>query len=184
MKKLMIGLLAVVLLLGAGFVGGALTQTSGTQWLDAFGGRYMLEANNKLRVRGGAVTTSLVGVKNVVTPQGSLLANFLRLENKDGTLRVAIDSAGTFTVTNLVARIDSFPTTVATDTLAWAGATAGDVFTITEYLPAYSTTPDTGSSPYAFTIPTSGTVVVKRTKQTDASTLKSGAIYAIMKFDR
>jgi len=376
--------MVVALLVAVGWTDPVQAQTSGTKWEDAIGGRYLLEANNKVKVRGAASTNAVVAIRNQATAQGSLLANILALENKDGVVYFKVDSAGATTsrgletmdsaaiagvvkiggatsngtstlylkglsarlyiarfysssgtekasidtvgkatvvglvttgaitatsqtiasgavtstglssfqrsdfgigqnsalnvltinafdgtdvatidsvgkatvvglvttgaitatsqtiasgaitstglssfqradfgvgqnaalsvltvnsfdgtdkfvvdstgattisglttlsglleVTSSIARIDSFLTDGVTDTLSWTGATVGDVFTVTPYLPAHSSVADTGSSPYAFEVVSAGIVVVHRTKLTAGSTLKSAAIYAI-----
>ena len=85
-----------------------------------------------------------------------------------------------------IARLDSFTTTAATDTVLWLGARRGDVVMITRVEPSYSSTPDTGSSPYAARTFTTGqdTIVVSRTKIGAANTLKSAAIYGITVFSK
>lgn len=75
-----------------------------------------------------------------------------------------------------VASIDSFPTTAAVDTLTVAGVAVGDLVFVQPYLPAHSTTPDTGSTQYD-AIAITGKIVVRRAKLTPASTLKSAGIY-------
>ena len=317
MRRFIVAVMVVALLVAVGWTDPVQAQTSGTKWEDAIGGRYLLEANNKVKVRGAASTNAVVAIRNQATAQGSLLANILALENKDGVVYFKVDSAGATTsrgletmdsaaiagvvkiggatsngtstlylkglsarlyiarfysssgtekasidtvgkatvvglvttgaitatsqtiasgavtstglssfqradfgvgqnaalsvltvnsfdgtdkfvvdstgattisglttlsglleVTSSIARIDSFLTDGVTDTLSWTGATVGDVFTVTPYLPAHSSVADTGSSPYAFEV-SAGIVVVHRTKLTAGSTLKSAAIYAI-----
>jgi hypothetical protein len=80
--------------------------------------------------------------------------------------------------------IDSFLTTAAVDTITMNGADVGDVFVVTEITPTWSSTPDTGAGNYRAWVISANKVVVGRTKRTPASTLKSGAIYAIVKFDK
>lgn len=92
------------------------------------------------------------------------------------TLNSRLDVSGT-----LFARVDSFTTTGATDTLSWTGASVGDLVFVNEYVPHYSTTPDTGSGHYTAEIPgAGGSVIVKRAKLNASSTLKSGAQYFVI----
>lgn len=84
-------------------------------------------------------------------------------------------TSGLFRGGSSVAKIDSGNALAGgswtLDTVAMTGAKAGDVVGITEYLPNYSATPDTGAY-YAYTIYTDH-VVITRTKRVPASALKS-----------
>lgn len=82
------------------------------------------------------------------------------------------------------ATIDSFLTTAAVDTITMTGAAVGDVFSVTEYTPAWSATPDTGAGNYRAWVISANTVVVGRTKLNAASTLKSAGAYFIVKYEK
>ena len=80
-----------------------------------------------------------------------------------------------------LAKIDSFFTTGASDTVKMLGARLGDVFIVTPYVPAHSSTPDTGALQYgARFLNTDSVLVVRTLKNATGSTLKSGAQYALM----
>lgn len=83
-----------------------------------------------------------------------------------------------------LATIDSFTTTSATDVVTISGASVGDVFLVTEYVPSYSTTPDTGSGQYGARVDSAGYVTVTRCKLSSVSTLKSGAQYFLTHIDK
>lgn len=79
---------------------------------------------------------------------------------------------------SLVARVDSFYTTSASDSVPWLGARAGDVFLIGSYNPAYATTVDTVFYTYSVGI---DTVYPARVKARFTSTgVLTGAKYVIV----
>lgn len=155
-----------------------------------------LRSQGAFTSNGSATVNNKLVAIDSLRSQGPLTSNGAATLNGATTVNnklIAVDSLrsqgparfnGSITVNADVARIDSFDTIGETDTLSWTGAAIGDIFTVNPYLPAYSTTPDTGSSQYGFQVVSAGVVVVSRTKLTPASTLKSGGIYAIRRDGR
>ena len=80
-----------------------------------------------------------------------------------------------------VAGIDSFPTTVATDTLAISGVAVGDIFAITEYLPTWDAVGDTSILGYqALT----DKLVVNRDPASPTGVLKSAGKYSYIRLNK
>ena len=80
-----------------------------------------------------------------------------------------------------IAGIDSFPTTVATDTLTISGVGVGDIFAITEYIPTWDAVGDTSILSYqALT----NTLVVNRDPASPTGVLKSAGKYAYIRLNK
>ena len=116
--------------------------------------------------------------------------------NSTGTQKVALNNNGSLSVAGTaIAKVDSFTmrnwnlttdssTTAGVDTCLMVDATVGDVFSVTQYTPAWSSTPDTNVT-YHYKVGNNGdTVFVQRTKNTAAADLKSGGLYTIIKVDK
>lgn len=78
------------------------------------------------------------------------------------------------------AKIDSFTTTGALDTVVMSGVSVGDVFSVTPYTPSWSAVQDTGSCQYSAGVLNTDSVLVRRLKLTPASTLKSAAAFSVV----
>lgn len=120
---------------------------------------------------------------NFIGVQTARFYNEIFLYNTSGTLKFSLDNNGTITTSSAVAVIDSMYGTAVSDTVAMSGATVGDVFSVTQYCPDYSTTPDTNVTYYASVL-SAGNVLVSRAKNTSTADLKSNALFCLVKLDR
>lgn len=81
-----------------------------------------------------------------------------------------------------VARKDSFTTTSAKDTITMKGASLSDGYIVTPITTLTSATPDTGSQQYyAYHLNGDSVVVARTLKNVTGSTLKSAALYTILR---
>lgn len=74
--------------------------------------------------------------------------------------------------------IDSFLTTATADTILLTGVVVGDIFSFSEYTPAYSTAIDTVTYSY---VTQAGKVIVTRTGPAAGTAYKSGGLYSYIR---
>ena len=127
----------------------------------------------------GAKIFGLVTIKNT-----HLDSYILKLQNKDGTQRFYVDSAGAVYGSSSFAVIDSFTTTALLDTVSVKGVTVGDVLVVSQYSPLWSNVGDTSASPYTAYVLSTDNVVVKRSGRYGQAALKSGAQYGLIVVNR
>lgn len=133
------------------------------KWQDTYGVRYWFQ------VGGGSAT----GTAAFIAKRDS--SRFSKPVQFNSTVK---------TVGTTLAKIDSFSGTLTSDTTVMSGATAGDVFSITRYNPAWSATSDTGAWTYDVSVLNTDSVLITRRARLGSALLKSGAQYMLVKIDK